>query len=111
MCIVSHVRTATKADDVDGNLFQVGRLEDSSTVSSQRFAWINYETNKRKLHIQTPAFFTETYGIPRAGPYYLTDKSRAFFKLPFCHARALREIDYCAIERFYNKLVDRKSVV
>ncbi len=70
---------ATKANEVDVNLFQVGRLEDSSTVSSQKIAWINYETSKKKLHIQTPAFFTETYGIPRAGPYYPTDKSRAFF--------------------------------
>jgi hypothetical protein len=100
---------ATKANEVDVNLFQVGRLEDSSTVSSQKIAWINYETNKRKLHIQTPAFFTETYGIPRAGPYYLTDRSRAFFKLPFCHARAAQhkdDVDYCAIEKFYNKLVE-----
>jgi hypothetical protein len=100
---------ATKANEVDVNLFQVGRLEDSSTVSSQKIAWINYETSKKKLHIQTPAFFTETYGIPRAGPYYPTDKSRAFFKLPFCHVRAAQhkdDIDYCAIEKFYNKLVE-----
>ena len=55
---------ATKATDVDVNLFQVGRLEDSGTVSSQKIAWINYDTNKRKLHIQTPVFVTETYGIP-----------------------------------------------
>jgi hypothetical protein len=100
---------ATKANEVDVNLFQVGRLEDSSTVSSQKIAWINYETSKRKLHLQTPAFFTETYGIPRAGPYYPTDKSRAFFKLPFCHVRAAQhkdDIDYAAIEQFYNKLVE-----
>ena len=58
---------ATKATDVDVSLFQVGRLEDSSTVSSQKIAWINYDTNKRKLHIQTPVFVTETYGIPRQG--------------------------------------------
>ena len=70
---------ATKATNVDVSLFQVGRLEDSSTVSSQKIAWINYDTNKRKLHIQTPVFVTETYGIPRHGPYYQTDKSRAFF--------------------------------
>jgi hypothetical protein len=99
---------ATKATDIDVSLFQVGRLEDSSTVSSQKIAWINYETNKRKLHIQTPVFVTETYGIPRQGPYYQTDRSRSFFKLPFCHERALHsdEMDYCAMEKFYNKLVE-----
>ena len=37
---------ATKATDVDVSLFQVGRLEDSSTVRSQMIAWINYDTNK-----------------------------------------------------------------
>ena len=102
---------ATKATDVDISLLQVGRLEDSGTVSSQKIAWINYETNKRKLHIQTPVFVTETYGIPRQGQYYQTDKSRAFFKLPFCHERALRddEMDYCAMEKFYNKLVEMDS--
>ena len=95
---------ATKATDIDLTLFQIGRLEDSSTVSSQKIAWINYETSKKKLHIQTPVFVTETYGIPREGTYYQTDKSRAFFKLPFCHARALRsdEVDYCAMQKFYN---------
>ena len=49
---------ATKATDIDLTLFQIGRLEDSSTVSSQKIAWINYETNKRKLHIQTLVFVT-----------------------------------------------------
>ena len=102
---------ATKATDVDVSLFQVGRLEDSSTVSSQKIAWINYDTNQRKLHVQTPVFVTETYGIPRQGPYYQTDRSRAFFKLPFCHQRALHtdEMDYCAMEKFYNKLLEIDS--
>ena len=59
---------ATKATDIDLTLFQIGRLEDSSTVSSQKIAWINYETNKKKLHIQTPVFVTETYGIPERAP-------------------------------------------
>ena len=93
-------RVATKATDVDVILFQVGRLEDSRTVSSQKTAWINYDTNKRKLHVQTLVSVTETYVIPRQGPYYQTDKSRAFFKLAFCHARALHsdEMDYCAAD-------------
>ncbi len=82
-------------------------MEDSSTVSSQKTAWINYDTNKRKLHIQTPVFVTECYGIPKEGTRYQTDKSRAFYKLSFRHARALRtdEVDYCAMEKFCNKLL------
>jgi hypothetical protein len=97
---------ATKATDVDVNL-----LEDSGTVSSQKIAWINYDTNKRKLHIQTPVFATETYGIPRQRPYHQTDKSRAFFMLPFCRQRTLHtdEMDYYAMEKFYNKLLEIDS--
>jgi hypothetical protein len=60
----------TKASSIDVNLFQVGRLEDSSSVSSQRVAWINYATDSSKLNVQTPTFLTLTYGIPREGPYY-----------------------------------------
>ena len=63
---------AAKATDIDVTLFQTGRLEDSSTVSSQKPVRISYETNEKKLHIQTPVFVTECYGIPRDGTYYQT---------------------------------------
>ena len=38
--------------------------------------------------------------------FYLTDKSRTFYKLPFCHDRAKYsdEINYNDIKDFYNKL-------
>ncbi len=99
---------ATKATDVDVSLFQIDHLEDSTTVSSQKIAWINYGTNKGKLNIQTPVFVTETYGIPRDGVYYQIDRSRAFFKLPFCHERARHndDMDYCTMEKFYSKPVE-----
>ncbi len=58
---------ATKANDIDVNLSNIEHLEDSTTVSSQKIAWINYGTNRGKLNIQTPDFLTETYGIPREG--------------------------------------------
>ena len=98
----------TKASNTDVNLFQVGCLEDSSSVSSQRVAWINYATDSSKLNIQTPTFLTEIYGIPRAGPCYQNDKQRAFYKLPFCHARALYtdQVDYLEVEKFYNKMLE-----
>ena len=70
---------AFKANDVDVNLFNIEHLEDSTNVSSQKIAWINSGTNRGKLNIQTPVFVTETYGIPREGTYYQTDKSRAFY--------------------------------
>ena len=50
---------ATKATDIDVSLFNIEHLEDSTTVSSQKIAWINYGTNRGKLNIQTPVFVTE----------------------------------------------------
>ena len=54
---------------------------------------------------------TETYGIPQQGPYYQIDRPRAFFKLPFCHQRALHadEMHYSAMQKFYNKLLEIDS--
>ena len=99
---------ATKASSVDVTLFRVGPVQDSPTVSSQKIAFINYGDESSKLHIQTPTFLTETYGIPRAGPYYQTDRQRAFYKLPFCHGRAQRpdQNDYLEVEKLYNKMVE-----
>ena len=45
---------ATKATDIDVSLFQIGHMEDST----EEIAWINYDTNKGKLNIQTPVFVT-----------------------------------------------------
>jgi len=98
----------TKASNVDATLFRVGPLQDSPTVSSQKIAFINYGDDSSKLHIQTPTFLTETYGIPRAGPYYQTNRQRAFYKLPFCHGRAQYpdQVDYLEVEKLYNKMVE-----
>ena len=54
----------------------------------------------------TPEFITETYGIPREGPSYETDRSRAFFKMPFCREfkKYDGEIDYAEMEACSNKL-------
>ena len=58
------------------------------------------------LVIKTPSIITECYGIPREGSFYLTDKSRSFYKLPFCHERVKYndELSYNDIKDFYNKL-------
>ncbi|MFM7985963.1 MAG: hypothetical protein ACKPKO_42275 [Candidatus Fonsibacter sp.] len=61
---------------------------------------------KTPLNAITPEFITETYGIPREGPYYQTDRSRASSKMPCCHECKKREgdIDYAEIEACYKKL-------
>ena len=86
----------------------VGPTQDSSFIPSQRIAWISSNTTNSSLLIQSPEFITETYGIPREGPFYTTDKSRAFYKMPFCHERHKHsdEIDDQQVEEFFMKLTE-----
>lgn len=101
-----------KATEINIDRLSVGPLQDSSTVSSQKIAWIEYDDGlllkKNHLQVQTPSFITETYGVPRQGPYYPTDKTRAFYKLPFCHERAefKDQLDYEQLRQFYNKMLE-----
>ena len=96
----------TRAHELDVQDIVFGKLEDSTLITSQKIAFISHKQPKAKLLIQTPEFVTETYGIPRDGPFYSTVRSRAFYKLPFCHERRQlsEELDYDAIEKFYDKL-------
>jgi len=97
---------AVKAEQVNVNQISFGALEDSTYVKSQKQAFINHKN--QKLLIQTPYFLTETYGVTRAGEYYQTLKSRAFFKMPLCDDRREFpvEVDYDAIMTFHQKLVE-----
>jgi len=97
---------AIRAEQVNVQQISFGVLEDSSYVKSQKQACINHKN--QKLLIQTPYFLTETYGVPRAGEYYQTLKSRAFFKMPLCDDRREfpLEVDYDAIMTFHQKLVE-----
>ena len=97
---------AVKAEQVNVNQISFGALEDSSYVKSQKQAFINHKN--QKLLIQTPYFLTETYGVPRAGEYYQTLKSRAFFKMPLCDDRQEfpAEVEYDAIRSFREKLLE-----
>ena len=99
------------ANEIRIDRLSVGSFEDSSTVSSQKIAWINYDGEKKPLCVKTPTFITETYGVPRQGQYYPTDKARSFYKLPFCHERAefKEQLNYDEIEQFYNKLREMDS--
>ena len=64
---------------------RLGKLEDNIRTPSQKIAFIDYQDDRMRLNAITHEFITETYGIPREGPYYQTDRSRAFFEMPFCH--------------------------
>ena len=78
----------------------------TSESHSRISPFLSYTEDATRLHVITPEFITETYGIPREGTYYNTDKSRAFFSMPFCHEfkKYDDEIDYAEIEAAYNKL-------
>ena len=95
-----------KINNIEVSNIRIGKLDDNIRTPSQRIAYINYEQDRTPLNAITPEFITETYGIPREGPYYQTDRSRAFFKMPFCHEfkKHEGEIDYAEIEACYNKL-------
>ena len=81
-------------------------IKESTSTPSQRISWICNSNGRVRIPTQTPEIITETYGAPRGGHYYDTDKSRSFYKLPFCHERKQfpEEVDYAMIEAFYNKL-------
>ena len=93
---------------LDAKNLVIGPLADNDFVKSQRWATLFYEEPNKKLLLQTPHFLAETYGIPRAGPYFQDAKSRAFFKLPFCHERMLfsDEVDYDAIAEWHEKFLE-----
>jgi hypothetical protein len=95
--------TVSKFSDIIVANMQFSDLAGSSRVSSQNISFITY--NGLNLMMQTPTLITETYGIPRPSDFYKDDKSRSFYKLPFCHDRKqFEDIKYHQIEAFYHKL-------
>ncbi len=95
-----------KISDIEVSHIRFAKLEDNIRTPSQKIAFISYERDRTPLNAITPEFITETYGIPREGPYYQTDRSRAFFKMPFCHEFKKHddEINYAEIEACFKKL-------
>ena len=94
-----------KISQIEVSSIRFGKLDDDSRTPSQNIAFITYVDDTTRLNVTTPEFITETYGIPREGPYYKTDRSRAFFKMPFGHEfkKYNDEIDYAEIEAAHNK--------
>ena len=95
-----------KFRQIEVSSIRFGKLEDNTRTPSHNIAFIYYPDDRMRLNTITPEFITETHGIPREGPYYQTDWSRAFFKILFCHEfkRHEGEIYYEEIEACYNKL-------
>ena len=79
---------------------RVGKLQDNIRTPSQNIAFIYYQDDRTRLNSITPQFITECYGILREGPYYQTDRSRAFFNMPCGHEfeKYEEEIYYAEIE-------------
>ena len=68
-----------KFSQIEVSNIRFGKLEDNIRTPSQSIAFIYYQDDRTRLNAITPELITETYGIPREGPYYQTDRSRAFF--------------------------------
>ena len=91
-----------KINSVDVSKIAVSKVEDNLLIKSQKQALLTYDNDS--FVIQTPQFIVESYGIPQHSTYYTTAKSRAFFKMPFCHDRRKYEdgIDYNAVKDVRN---------
>ena len=72
-----------KISDIEVSNIRFGKLDDNLRTPSHNIAFISYERDRTPLNAITPEFITETYGVPREGPHYQADRSRAFFKMPF----------------------------
>jgi len=82
-------------------------FEDNMYVKSQRVSQIYYQEEGDLLSIQTPEFYCEAYGIPKASDFYDSEKSRSFYKLPLAFERGqYPEINYEAIKTLYDKMVE-----
>lgn len=105
-------KTVIKYNNLDVSKIIFNNLEDNTRVKSQKIGYIRYkesdDADEIALKIQSPEIDAEAYGIPREGPYYPDAKSRSFYKFPFCHERKKYEdnVNYDAIEQFYNKLIE-----
>ena len=97
-----------KISQLEVSNIRFGKIGDNSRTPSQNIAFITYADDTTRLNVITPESIAETYGIPGEGAYYKTDKSRALFKMPYCHEfkKYDDEIDYAEIEVAHNRVKD-----
>ena len=74
---------AIKYTEINTEDIICAQLQECAFIPSQRISWIN-KSDKSKLLIQACKIVSETYGIPRGGSYFTTDKEderalRTFF--------------------------------
>jgi len=103
---MDNIRRIVYFTDLNVNNFGFSTLRDSPFIPTQQLSYINNKFNESKIIFQTPYIITETYGIPKEGPFYANERARAFYKLPFCHDRKkyLDHVKYDEIELLYNKM-------
>ena len=97
-----------KINDIDINNIKFSKLEDSDRVESQKISYIRYKNkdSESQLRIQSCEICNEVYGIPMEDKYHPDAKSRAYYKLGFCHERKKQnDINYKQIEDLYNLFV------
>lgn len=78
---VSRTNATISFKNADANKLQLGPLEDTKFNQSQKLSMVRYD-NGNMCQIQTHLINLFTYGVPKTGPYYASDKARAFVKIP-----------------------------
>ena len=82
---VQRTKQTISYSNFDVNKLLVQPLEDNKLNTAQKLAMVRYKHDQYSeglCQIQSHNCKLFTYGIPRAGPYYATDKARAFVKVP-----------------------------
>ncbi len=82
---VQRTKQTISYSNFDVNKLVVQPLEDNKLNTAQKLAMVRYKHDQYSeglCQIQSHNCKLFTYGIPRAGPYYATDKARAFVKVP-----------------------------
>ena len=100
--------TPLRVDKLDVSKIKFASEKDG--INDIPFGFIRYDN--KSLTLRTPTIITEAYGIPRAGAFYKTDKSRAFYKMPLCHDRRKfpEEIAYDEIKASHDKLKELDTI-
>lgn len=60
-----------------------GNPDDKSQTQLHNIAVVSYNYDRQMLNVITPRFITEIDGIPCEWPSYTTDRSTAFFDMPY----------------------------
>lgn len=82
---VKKAKQTVSYSNFDASKLIVQTLEDNKLNTAQKLSMVRYKYDQYSdnlCQIQSHNCKLFTYGIPRAGPYYTSDKQRAFIKIP-----------------------------